>query len=285
MGGARRVLASGSMRALLALSVPVALAALGCGGGGRAAAAPVRPAAHARTTAARPSSAPAPGPAPGSGTESSGPAGSPAPTKLAPDPMELDQHVYRVVFANDVVRLLEATFRPGEGVARHRHPQNVLYVVEGGRLSVSQNGLPPRVVDIETGEASEFFALEHAVTNVGTNEVKVLVLEVLSRARHPTMPGRDAIAAAPDIYTSVFENDRVRVLEATIPKGAKVPAHVHPDHVVYVVTPGKLHVHSGALPFEELDLAAGQGMFLRSYGHTVTNVGKTDVKLVVIELR
>ena len=199
--------------------------------------------------------------------------------------MELSQHIYRVVFENDVVRMLEATFHPGDRIARHRHPDQVSYVVTGGRLRIAMNDLPARDVDVEDGEALPFFALEHTVENIGKTDVKVVVLEIRSRARTPTMPGRDAIAAAPEAYKTVFENDRLRVLEADFPKGAKAAPHVHPDHAIYVLTPGKLRVTSGVLPFHDFTLTAGEGIFLKSYGHAVENIGRTEVKLVVFELR
>src|SRR5437667_12033894 len=36
-----------------------------------------------------------------------------------------------------------------------------------------------------------------------------------------------------------FENDRVRVLEATLPPGVKEQVHSHPAYVIYVLTGGR----------------------------------------------
>ena len=47
----------------------------------------------------------------------------------------------------------------------------------------------------------------------------------------------DPVRVAPHIYDVAFENDRVRVLKATIRSGETPPLHAHPDRVIVYLNP------------------------------------------------
>ena len=44
---------------------------------------------------------------------------------------------------------------------------------------------------------------------------------------------KDAAEAAPNVYTVVFENERVRLLEARVKPGDSSAMHAHPNYLVY----------------------------------------------------
>ena len=50
-----------------------------------------------------------------------------------PDPIAIAPSVYRVLFENDQVRMLEVAMQPGEASAMHFHPDSVVYVLTGGK--------------------------------------------------------------------------------------------------------------------------------------------------------
>jgi quercetin dioxygenase-like cupin family protein len=76
----------------------------------------------------------------------------------------------------------------------------------------------------------------------------------------------------------------VRVLEVTFAKGVKIPAHSHPDHAVYVLTPGEIEITTDGKP-QKMELTAGQAVFIPAQTHAAKNTGKTAFKLVVFELK
>ena len=82
----------------------------------------------------------------------------------------------------------------------------------------------------------------------------------------------------------IMENDRVRVLDTMFKPNDKAAIHSHPDHVVYVLKGGKLKLTSSGKT-DVLDLKAGQAMFLKAQSHEAENIGKTDVDLLVVELK
>lgn len=85
-------------------------------------------------------------------------------------------------------------------------------------------------------------------------------------------------------YKLVMENDRVRVLDLFLKPGDKVAMHYHPDHVIYVLNGGKAKLTSSGKT-EVMDMKNGQAIFLKSLTHDAENTGKTDLHLLVTELK
>jgi quercetin dioxygenase-like cupin family protein len=96
---------------------------------------------------------------------------------------------------------------------------------------------------------------------------------------------QDPLRVASNVYGLVMENDRVRVLRVSFRPGDKAAMHYHPDHVVYVVKGGKAQLASPSGKTDTLDLETGKAIFLEAQSHETTNVGDTDLELVVVELK
>jgi quercetin dioxygenase-like cupin family protein len=99
-----------------------------------------------------------------------------------------------------------------------------------------------------------------------------------------TEKAQDPLKVAKNVYSLVMENDRVRVLEVKIKPGDKAAMHHHPDHVVYVLKGGKAKLTSSGKT-DVLEMKAGQAMFIKAQSHETENTGKTDIDLIVVELK
>ena len=60
---------------------------------------------------------------------------------------------------------------------------------------------------------------------------------------------------------------------------------MHPDHVIYWNTAGTLRVYNKGADSVDVTGAVGQAMFLPACTHAATNIGKTDIRLVQVELK
>ena len=89
---------------------------------------------------------------------------------------------------------------------------------------------------------------------------------------------------AKNVYKLVMENDRVRVLDLFLKPGDKAAMHYHPDHVVYVLNGGKAKLTSSGKT-DGMDMKSGQAIFLKALSHDAENTGKTDLHLLVVELK
>lgn len=95
----------------------------------------------------------------------------------------------------------------------------------------------------------------------------------------------DPAVVANDVYNLVLENDRVRVFNVQFKPGQKAVMHRHPDHVVYVLKGGTNHLTFPDSQPLDIDLKPGQALFLEAGPHETTNIGSTDVNLLVFELK
>lgn len=104
----------------------------------------------------------------------------------------------------------------------------------------------------------------------------------VAEAPKPPEPG-DPTEVFPT-YKKVFENDNMRILEVTAKPGDKIPLHKHPDNYHYVVNGAKMAITADGKT-NEMDLPAGMAVFIPASAHSAENVGTTEGKIVVFEMK
>ena len=82
-----------------------------------------------------------------------------------------------------------------------------------------------------------------------------------------------------------LENARVRVLEATLKPGDKEKVHSHPAYVIYVIEGGKVRTHGTDGSVVEADFKTGDVIYRDPVTHWAENVGKTTIRLELVELK
>jgi hypothetical protein len=103
------------------------------------------------------------------------------------DPAVTDPELYRVVFENDRVRVLEYRDEPGDRTHTHRHPDSVMYTLGEFRRRVSSGD---RHIDVElaAGQVRWLDAQEHLGENTGSTGSHALFIEL--KEPGPTTGGR-----------------------------------------------------------------------------------------------
>ncbi len=101
-----------------------------------------------------------------------------------------------------------------------------------------------------------------------------------------TSYGQDPVAVSPEIYTVLFENDDVRVIDIAIRPGERDEPHSHTNYMIYVRESGTLLVHPEGEEAYESTLERGQVRLLDPVEqHWAENVGDTVIRLVTIEFK
>ena len=91
---------------------------------------------------------------------------------------------------------------------------------------------------------------------------------------------------APNIYTQLLDNERVRVSEIKFNPGDKAPMHTHGfDHVVYVLEAGTLTLTYPDGTSKELSGTVGQTLWIPKETHEAVNTGSTVFRATVTELK
>ena len=96
---------------------------------------------------------------------------------------------------------------------------------------------------------------------------------------------QDPVKVAPNVYKVVLENDRVRVLEATLKPGEKAPMHSHPANVVYPLNASKARFTMPDGRSVEVELKPGEASWHEAETHASENIGSTDAHVLVVELK
>ena len=93
------------------------------------------------------------------------------------DPTVSNADLYRVVFENDRVRVLEYRDAPGARTTPHGHPDSVMVTLSSFRRKLVQ-GDAAREVDIPAGIANWLPAQQHSGENIGDSETHVIFVEL-----------------------------------------------------------------------------------------------------------
>lgn len=93
------------------------------------------------------------------------------------DPVVTDPELYRVVFENERVRVLEYRDTPGAATHRHAHPDSVMVTLSAFQRVISSGGREVPV-DLAAGQVRWLDAQEHQGRNVGETATHSMFIEL-----------------------------------------------------------------------------------------------------------
>jgi hypothetical protein len=112
------------------------------------------------------------------------------------DPVATNPALYRVVFENERVRVLEYRDRPGDRTTTHGHPDSVMVTLSSFRRRLV-SGDREAEVELPSGIVRWLEAQEHVGENIGSSETHVLFIELKEPRPESSAPGSGG-ALGPD---------------------------------------------------------------------------------------
>ena len=100
-----------------------------------------------------------------------------------------------------------------------------------------------------------------------------------------TAAAQDPVPLYPENYKVLLENERVRVLDFQLKKGAKEDFHAHPAAVTYVLAPFKIRFTFPDGSTRIREAKAGEVFYGDALTHASENIGDTDAHGVLIEMK
>lgn len=94
------------------------------------------------------------------------------------DAVEAAPHVYKVVFENERLRLLDVRLAPGASTELHGHPNYLVYTLDGGKVRLTDASGEGGEVEMSEGLAMWREAEEHSAVNTGPSELRALFVEL-----------------------------------------------------------------------------------------------------------
>ncbi len=97
---------------------------------------------------------------------------------------------------------------------------------------------------------------------------------------------QDPVAVSPDIYTVLFENEEIRVLELTWEPGEREAMHSHPRYTIVAKEGGTLRIHTESNEPVDVVIQVDQPRLLDPVtAHWAENVGDTTVRVIAVEFK
>jgi quercetin dioxygenase-like cupin family protein len=81
---------------------------------------------------------------------------------MAEDAAKVAPHIYKVLFENEQVRLLEVIMQPGDSSEMHSHPGNLLYVLSDGKVTFTDPSGDTADLAVTAGTSMWMEATDHA---------------------------------------------------------------------------------------------------------------------------
>jgi beta-alanine degradation protein BauB len=103
----------------------------------------------------------------------------------AQDPLKAAPDMYRLLWENERVRVMEVTFKPGQKIAEHSHPDHFVYVLEAGTLEIHKPAGPVSNATVKVGDVLWIPAETHWAVNTGSTTVRLVVNELKEPAPKP----------------------------------------------------------------------------------------------------
>lgn len=104
------------------------------------------------------------------------------PTDESTDASKVAPNLHVVKADSLGIRVIEVNYKPGESSAMHSHPDNTLYVIQGGTMEFTAKDGSKQTRNMTTGMSTVQAGGEHGVKNTGKTTIKAIQVEV-SRAR------------------------------------------------------------------------------------------------------
>ena len=116
--------------------------------------------------------------------------------------------------------------------------------------------------------------------------VSLVGICALALAAAPAL-AQDPVKVAGEQYKVISENDSIRVLDVTMAPGAKAAMHSHPDLEVVVLEGGaaKWTFADGKSRQSGPEMTRGAILPMKAEAHSVENLGKTPIHVVLIEFK
>jgi quercetin dioxygenase-like cupin family protein len=201
------------------------------------------------------------------------------------DAVKIAPGLYTVAKDTMGIRVLNVLYKSGDSSAMHSHPDNALYVIDGGKGEFTAKDGSKQVADFKPGMTMIRGSEAHSVKNIGTTTLKAILVEV----NRPNQAGNadaalDATKVASKFYKPVQDSLNIRIVMVDYKPGTESALHSHPDLVMYVISTSKAEFTAKDGSKQVMSLDKGTTVIVPADTHSVKNVGNTNAKVVLVEV-
>jgi len=199
---------------------------------------------------------------------------------------------HHLAFQNSYVRVFQVEVAPHSSTLLHRHRHDYIFVSLGpAEISNEVEGKSPITLKLQDGEArftqGNFAHVARNLANTPFRNVTIELLEDEQARAAPPKWGEDRGLHVLQGGTKevLFVKDGVRVSELELQTAGVEPRHRHGGpYLVVAVTDLLFRNEVEGKPASNVEMKSGDVKWIEGgFTHTITNVGKQEAKLVVLE--
>lgn len=211
---------------------------------------------------------------------------TPPPTaELSIDATTHAPNLYKLMSDSLGIRVVLATYKPGDSSVMHSHPDNAFYTIAGGKGEFIDKDGKKTEMELKTGMSNINSYQMHSVKNIGKSTMKVLLVEV-NRPKEivSSDPATDATKVAGNNYKLVMDSLGIRIIEVNYKPGQVSAFHAHPDYAVYVVEGGSAVLTDKDGKKNANVVKTGAAWINGADAHSGKNTGSKSFKLILVEV-
>jgi len=200
------------------------------------------------------------------------------------DAVKVAPNIYKVLADTMGIRVLEVNVAPGDSSAMHSHPDNAVYVIDGGTMTFTAKDGSKAMIEMKSGTSSIRPAETHSSKNTGKTTIKAILVEVNRSGAISPPDALDATKVASNHYKAVADTMGIRIVEVNYKPGESSVMHAHSDLALYVVKPGKAEFTRKDGSKQVMDMTKGMTAVVPADTHSAKNIGTTAFKGILIEV-
>ena len=93
------------------------------------------------------------------------------------DAVKIAPHMHSVIFENDKIRVLKVHVKPGDRAEMHSHPENMNYVLKGGKLRFIKPDGTHVDIELSNGQVTYSSGGSHIAENHSNDTVETVQVE------------------------------------------------------------------------------------------------------------
>ena len=94
------------------------------------------------------------------------------------DPAIVASNVYKTIFGNNKVRVLDLLFKPGDKAIPHAHPDHVVYALTNSKIRITSEDGKASDIELKSGQVIFLEAQSHSAENIGKTDSHNRVIEL-----------------------------------------------------------------------------------------------------------
>jgi quercetin dioxygenase-like cupin family protein len=199
---------------------------------------------------------------------------------------------HHLALENEYIRAFKVEVAPHSATLMHRHHHDYVYVTLGdAHLSNEVEGKPP--VEVKLADGDTRFTpgnFAHIARNLSEEPFRNVTIELVQDEKLRQTPSHWAEDSGEKTFPGgrskiLFVKDGVRVSKVSLEPDATVPSHHHDGpHLLVAVTDVDLRSDVDGMGPMPGKFKAGDIKWLPGgYTHTLTNVGKSPARFVMVE--